>query len=268
MPETFKSVEQFVDETAGSLDTTEVFARLQAVVQTAHDKVAGRFELDRDSSTDRFEDYGKDAGLDATVRGYVGPEVDWLVHSWVANHAQSFTNLHLTLWLGPQVRVPHLAIALGTFPVPWCYLDLVPRSDLAVDLDSLDRYYTPLNEEHLDVRARKDLDPFVSRALYVRQSLSETAHCFSAPDVEVGLTAIEELTERHVDRWLRFVDVAEPTPAGERAALAGRDEAVRRNIAELDPANSMGVRYFGQETTDALVRALWGGDRTSPRPGL
>jgi hypothetical protein len=26
------------------------------------------------------------------------------------------------------------------------------------------------------------------------------------------------------------------------------------------------VRYFGQELTDRLVRALWGGDRVLPRP--
>jgi hypothetical protein len=268
VPETFKSVEQFVDETAGSLDTAPVFARLQDIVQKGFDKVSGHFELTRDPSTDRFEDYGKDAGLDATVRGYTGPQVDWLIRSWVANHAVSFTNLHLTVWLGPQVKVPHLGIALGTFPVPWCYLDLVPRSDLMVDTESLDRYYEPLNEEHLEIRARKDVDPFVSRALYVREALSETAHCFSTPDVDAGITLIGELVERTVDRWLRYVDEAEPTPQGERRALAERDLAVRRNVAERDPANSMGVRFFGEETTDALVRALWGGDRTTTRPGV
>ena len=54
----------------------------------------------------------------------------------------------------------------------------------------------------------------------------------------------------------------------EQEALAERDLAVRRNVAELDPANEMAVRYFGQEQTDALVRTLWGGDRRIPRPGV
>ncbi len=55
-------------------------------------------------------------------------------------------------------------------------------------------------------------------------------------------------------------------PADERAALAATDERIRRNIAERDPANVMGVRFFGPETTQRLVRALWGGDRVLPGP--
>jgi len=79
---------------------------------------------------------------------------------------------------------------------------------------------------------------------------------------------VSELAEEHLDRWLGWVDEAERVPAEERAALAADDEAIRRNIAERDPANVMGDRYFGAETTQRLVRALWGGDRVLPRPGL
>ena len=37
-------------------------------------------------------------------------------------------------------------------------------------------------------------------------------------------------------------------------------------LAERDPANVMGVRYFGEQMTADLVKALWGGDRALPRP--
>ena len=57
-------------------------------------------------------------------------------------------------------------------------------------------------------------------------------------------------------------------PVEQRAALAESDLKLRRNIADRDPANVMGVRFFGEETTNKLVRALWGGDRALPRPGL
>jgi hypothetical protein len=77
---------------------------------------------------------------------------------------------------------------------------------------------------------------------------------------------VRSLTHAHVDRWLGWVDAAPAVPAAERDALAAADLATRRNIAERDPANVMGVRYFGEETTDRLVRALWGGDRELPRP--
>ena len=55
-------------------------------------------------------------------------------------------------------------------------------------------------------------------------------------------------------------------PVERRERLAADDLARRRTIAERDPANVMGVRFFGPEMTDRLVRALWGGDRVLPRP--
>ena len=65
---------------------------------------------------------------------------------------------------------------------------------------------------------------------------------------------------------MAFVDAAEPVPEERRAQLAADDLTRRRNIAERDPANIMAVRFFGEELTDRLVRALWGGDRQLPRP--
>jgi len=83
---------------------------------------------------------------------------------------------------------------------------------------------------------------------------------------EARLDQISELAHDRVDRWLEFVDQAEPVPQERRAQLAADDLARRRNIAERDPANVMGVRFFGEELTDRLVRSLWGGDRELPRP--
>ena len=270
MAETVKGVQDFVDESGASIDVTPAYTALWALVDELRVKVEKRFALTRDPSTERFDDYrgddGQGGGPRGTIRGYSGPEVDWMIHSWIANPTASFTNIHLTVWLGPQIKVPHFGLAFGTFPAVWCYIDSVPRSDLMVDLEHLDTYYEPVNEEHLDVRSRPGLANFVSRGLYVRQSLSETAHCFSCDDVDLALTTVRDLAHRHLDRWLQWVDEAPATDPAERPALAARDEAIRRNIAERDPANVMGVRYFGEELTADLVRALWGGDRVLPRP--
>jgi len=266
MPETVRSVADHVDASGANVDVSGAYQVLWSIIDELYQKVVARFELTRDPSTDRFEQYGGEGGPQGTVRAYSGPQVDWMVHSWLGDTAHSFSNMHLTVWLGPHIKVPHFGLAFGTFPDVWCYLDSVPRSDLMVDLDSLDRYYEPVNEEHLDVRSRDGLTNFVSRSLYVRTSLSSTAHVFTTPDFEKGASSVRELAHAHLDRWLRWVDEAEAVPVAERAALAERDLAVRRNVAERDPANVMGVRYFGQETTDALVRALWGGDRVLPRP--
>ena len=77
---------------------------------------------------------------------------------------------------------------------------------------------------------------------------------------------MSELAHRRLDQWLQWVAEAEPVPRERRQQLAADDLARRRNIAERDPANIMGVRFFGEEMTDRLVRALWGGDRVLPRP--
>jgi hypothetical protein len=250
-----------------NVDITEAYADLWKLLAELKDKVFARFELQPDPSTAEFATYGGPEGPRGELTAYVGPEVDWAVHSWLGNPQYSFSNMHLTVWLGPQVKVPHLGIAFGTMPDLWCYLDYVPRSDLMVDLEALDTYYEPTNEQWLALRARDDVGPFISRALYVREALSETAVCFSAAYTPELIARLSELAHAHVDRWLAWVDAAAPTPEDERAPLATRDEAVRRNVAERDPANEMGVRYFGQEMTDRLVAALWGGGRALPRPG-
>ena len=265
MAETIKSVADFVAESGETIDVTPAYEALWGLVDELKQKVEKRFALTRDPSTERFESYTGD-GPTGTIRGYSGPEIDWMIHSWIANPKASFTNIHLTIWLGPQIRVPHFGLAFGTFPQVWCYLDYLPRADLLVDLDYLDIYYEPLNAEHLDVRARPGIDAFVSHSLHVRESLTNTSHCFSCLDLEQSLALTRELAHSRLDRWLQWVDEAPIVPEDERPALRARDEAVRRNIAERDPANVMGVKYFGEEMTKDLVSALWGGTRELPRP--
>lgn len=265
-----KYVQEHLDA-AGPADVTAAFADWQALVERLKDKVAARFELQRDPSTEpleAFDDGGTGSGARGRVRGYTGPEIDWMVHSYMENASLGFCNVHLTIWLGPQVKVPHFGLALGCFPQGWLYLDSVPRSYLVTDTDSFDRYYEPVNARWEQVRNDNDwLEPFVSRSAFVRAGLSPTAFCSMAPADDRMTALVSELAEEHLDRWLGWVDAAEPVPAEDRAALAVDDEAIRRNIAERDPANVMGDRYFGAETTQRLVRALWGGDRELPRPG-
>lgn len=271
MPETFTSVQALVDASGGNVDVTSAYEPLWNLIAELKDKVAERFELTRDPSTEKFETYSgtnEDGtpGPAGTIRGYTGPEIDWMVHSWIANPLASFTNIHLTIWLGPQVRVPHFGMAFGTMPMVWAYMDYVPRADLVADLDYLDTYYSPLNQFAWDRRQTPGLDRFVSHSLHVREALTETATVFSCTDTEKALSVIVPEAHERLDRWLRWVDEAPRVPEEEQAALRARDEIVRRNIAERDPANEMGVRYFGEQMTADLIRSLWGGDRTLPRP--
>ncbi|MEV6968226.1 oxidoreductase [Hamadaea sp. NPDC051192] len=266
MAETLQHVEDMVDN-APQIDVHDTFHQFQEILAELKAKIDARFELQRDPSTLDLEQYGSyPDGPGGSLAAYSGPEVDWMVHSWLGNPAASFANLHLTVWLGPQIRVPHLGIALLVWPEGWFYIDGVPRTNLMVDGDYYDRYYAGLDEAWLAHRADPEFEYFVSRAGFIRASLSPTAYCYSFPRNERTIGVVRGILTDYVDRWLRWVDEAEPVPAADRAAQAELDLAIRRNIAERDPANVMGVRYFGQETTDRLVRGLWGGDRTLDRP--
>ncbi len=266
MSQNLKSVQEYFDE-AGPTDVTSLLADWKTLVDRMATKVKDRFELEADPSVANLASFDSENGPSGSVRAYAGPEIDWMIHSHMENAAMGFVNVHLTIWLGPQIKVPHFGMALGAFPQGWMFLDSVARSNLLTDTDSFDRYYGPLNDEWEQLQAQNDfLTPFVSRSAFVRASLSPTAMCFMAPGDERTTKLVTEVAERHLDRWLGWVDEAERVPAEEQAALAASDEATRRNIAERDPANEMGERFFGPDMTQQLVRALWGGDRTLPRP--
>lgn len=267
MRETLQGVEEIFDSRP-TRDTTEVVEHLWATTEELMARLGDRFEFARDPSTDDLESYRGDAEYPAgRLAAYAGPEIDWLVHSWIGNPPLGFTNMHVTVWLGPHIDVPHFGFACGTLPDVWFYVDYNPRSDLMLDTAALDRFYEPLNEQFLALRADPGLIPFTSKALYVRQALSHVALCFTTEANEARLEQIRTLAHDRLDRWLRHVDEAGPTQPESRGPLAAHDLLRRRNIAERDPANVMGVRFFGQDMTDRLVRALWGADRLLPRPG-
>jgi hypothetical protein len=267
--ETIKSVVEMLDERP-PVDNLPVFHQLYDISLELRKKIEARFELHPDASVKDFQPYHGLPGTGATGSQFTfsGPEIDWFVHSWIGNPQHGFCNIHITVWLGPHIRAPHFGLAIATVPDMFFYMDYIPRVDLMTDLAYLDRYYEPLNERYLEIRKRPELAYFTSKSLYVRQALSETAVCYTCPPSDERIAFVRSLAHEMLDRWLKWVDDAEPVPVEERAALAARDLAIRRNIAERDPANIVGERLFGKELTDRLVRNLWGGDRVLPRPGL
>jgi hypothetical protein len=264
--ETVQHVEEMLDASP-VIDVNDTFAQFQQLLADLKAKIDARFATTRDPSTETLEQYGTyPEGPGGRVAAYSGPEVDWMVHSWLGDPSRSFVNLHLTCWLGPQVKVPHLGIALLCWPGGWFYTDYIPRTDIVVDGDYFDRYYAPPNEAWLEHRADPEFAWFTSRAGFIRASLSPNAYVYSFERTARNIQVVSDRLHAQVDQWLAWVDAAPEVPLEERDALRERDLATRRNIADRDPANVMGVRYFGEETTQRLVRALWGGDRELPRP--
>jgi hypothetical protein len=261
-----RSIEEMIADSP-AIDNRETFEALWGIVGEMFAKVQQRFELKRDESTADLNTYGQvDGGAGGSLSTYAGPEIDWLVHSWTGNPAITFTNMHLTINLGPQVDVPNFGFALGTIPDLFWYMDYMPRKELLMNPDYADKYYGgEANDQFIAMQRDDSFKPFVSRDLYTRVAQSPDSVCYGAPDSAANLEIISKLAHAQLDRWLAWVDAADPVPVEQRAALAERDLFVRRTISQRDPANNVAVQLYGKEMADRLVKALWGADRSLPR---
>ncbi|BAZ32718.1 red chlorophyll catabolite reductase [Cylindrospermum sp. NIES-4074] len=241
---------------------TTLFEQLWGITNELRQKLDARFQVQPDPSTQNLQSYSGSTGeTQGSLNTFTGKEIDWLVHSWLRDRQSGFSNMHLTIWLKPHIRVPHLAFAFATVPHLFFYMDYIPRSDLFTDLEYLDRYYEPVNKRYLAMLEDSRFQQYISKTLYIRQAQSHTSLCYTSPVTEETIALVRTVAHEMMDRWLIWVDEAESVPDNERAALSERDLIVRRAIAERDPDNQIAVRLFGQELTDQLVRALWGGDR-------
>lgn len=260
------SVEDLVDANP-NIDNSATFDRLWTITGALFARVKERFDVTMDPCTHDLQPYqGKD-GAAGYLAAYSGPEIDWLIHSWTGNPKASFTNMHLTINLGPHIDVPSFGFALGTMPDIFWYMDTMPRKELVSNPAYSDAYWSgEPNKAFFAQLAEAGFTPFVSRDVYTRASLSPNAFCYSATINDTTIASIEAASHAALDRWLTWVDAAVPLPIEQRAAQATRDEFLRRTICERDPANAIAARLFGDDLTDRLVATLWGGTRTLPRP--
>ena len=266
--ESLQHVTELLDAT--KVDNTEWFEKLWSLTAQLRSRIDERFPiLVRDPSSLPHDRYAgpESGGPNGHMTSWVGEPIDWMVHSNLVNPTMGFCNMHLSMWLGPTVKVPHCAFAFGTFPDLFMLGDFPARTDTIIDTEHLYTYYESVNALWLKHRANENLRPFTSRALYVRETLSETAFCFLADRTEENLATYTEIANEMLDIWFAWLAAAMPTPEVERSALAERDLKVRRYAAELDPANALAVRYFGADRVHLLERQLWGGDRQIGRIG-
>lgn len=269
MAEVSKTLVELVDERP-NIDNSETFVQLWDIYRSARQLFDKRFKVSMDLGCAEFvPEYEGLPGTGARgmVSAWSGPEIDWFIHSWIGNPKHSFTNMHFTVWLGPHIKVPHLAIALGTVPDVFFYCDFLARADTTIDLDHFDRYFGgETNDEYFAFRRNPNMVQFVSPSNYVRRVMSESGICITSQSSPENIKFIGDMVFKRLNRWLKWVDEAAPVPVAERAALAERDLALRKNCALRDPANVIGDRLFGPAMTERLVSTLWGGNRVSQRP--
>jgi hypothetical protein len=265
--ETLQTVQQLIDE-SGPVDVTWIYEQWRDKLAELMAKVSDRFELTLDESTKGLEVAGElGSGIHGQVQCFAGPDIDWMVYSWMADPKHGFANLHLTISPGAHVDIPTFGLAFANFGTrPWGFVDSVARRNVATDWDYHEKYFGSINDRWLQIRREyPDLDWFTSPTAHIRAVTSSTAFCYSGPMNQSTVDIIQGYGEEHLDRWLGWWDDAEPTAPEEREELSQLTEDVRRIVAQKDPANAVVVRLIGQDLTDQLVSALWGEHRTLPR---
>lgn len=241
-----------------NLERLTIFDHLQKIQSELYQKLAARCNLRPEPVNHPLQSFcSPDRSVTGSLKTFVGTNIDLLVYSFLNAPKMGFSTMRLTTWLSPQIQVPHLAFEFGTMPDVFFYMDYVPRVDLWSDLEYVEQFYEPINSAYLKLRNDPNFSLFVSKGLYVRQFQSPVHLCFTCSDAADSLAAIRTTAHEMCDRWLIWLDRAEPVPVESQAALAERDLRMRRISAERDPGNAIATKIFGAELADRLVRSLW-----------
>jgi len=242
-----KTIMQFLAESP-DVDVSRAWERCWKIQTDVVGRVRDRFGVTRHPSCEGEEYYqSADGQLEGSFRAYSGPDVDWLVHSWIGNRQASLLDMNATVFLGQQTRVPHLVIIFGTIPKLYFYAEYSPRVDLRTNLEYLQKYYEPANEAFLTFRSDPDWTRFVSHGTYLRALMSPVATSSHAELDDANIDTCEKYLGEFVDRWFRWLDEAEEVPEEERAAQQAFDFKTRELGYRTDPMNVLPRKVFGEK---------------------
>jgi hypothetical protein len=183
--------------------------------------------------------------------------VQKVVSSRFALSTPAMDSHSVVVFTRPDSAVPHFgldSVRIGSRV--HLYVDLLPKRDLSVSLDYLDRCYVPLT----NVRSALEQDTrFMQSGAPLRhRALLSPWHALYTLD-PADLDAAEAYVESYVSHWASLLrsDAPELESSPE---LVARDLVYRKTLYSraVDPAWSMLDRAIGQSTVDEILAALSG----------
>lgn len=254
-----KTIHEFLAENP-DVDVSKAWERCFGILTGIKDRIAGRFPVQRHPSCAGREYYtSPDQRFEGSFSAYSGGGVEWLVHSWLGNRKASILDMNATCFLGQDTDTPHLIVIFGTIPKLFFYADYVPRRDLRVDTDYLDRYYGgEVNEAFLKLRGDSAFHWSVSHGTYMRALLSPVAQSLAGDLTDANIDKLEAYAEGFVGRWLAWLDQPRAVPPEQRAELQRHDHRVRALGYQRDPMNKLAENVFGADQVENMINMRMG----------
>jgi hypothetical protein len=250
-----KTITEFLAEQP-NVDVSRAWERCWGIHAGIVERVKQRFPVTKHPSTEGREYYTSlDKSMEGSFNAYTGPQVDWLVHSWLGNRKASLLDMNATVYLAQQSRVPHLVVIFGTVPKLFFYADYTPRVDLRMDMDYVNKYYEPANVPAIQFRGHRNFTWNWSHGTYLRGLMSPVCTSVMGELTDENIGLCEQYLKGFVDRWFGWLDEAEanPLPASERVAQQKYDYFLREAGYRTDPMNVLAQRGFGQAEFEKML---------------
>jgi hypothetical protein len=265
-----KTITEFLSEQP-NVDVSRAWERCWNTHAGIVERVKQRFPVTRHPSTLGREYFTSlDKSMEGSFNAYSGPQVDWLVHSWLGNRKASLLDMNATVFLSQQNRVPHLIVIFGTVPKLFFYADYTPRVDPRVNPDYVQKYYEPANAAAIKLRGHPNFSWNWSHGTYLRGLMSGVCTSIMGELTDENIGICEDYLKGFVDRWFGWLDEAEanPLPESERLAQQQYDYTVRELGYRTDPMNVLAMRAFGQADFEKMLETRIGMQQIAETRGV
>ncbi len=249
-----KTIHEFLAENP-NVDVSRQWERCWEIHGRIADRIVKHFGAKLHPISDGAEYYtSPDGQMEGAFFGYTGRDLDWFVRSWIGNRKASIIDMNINVALGQETQVPNLMLIFGTVPNLLFYADYVPRVELKVNEQYLERYYQgDVNKDYLEFRKNTDYVWTASHSPVIRSMQSPICSSYITSLTDEHLDQCEAYLGRFVDRWFGFLESAPKLDPQRRDAQQAYDFTWRDYTNRSDPMNVLAERVFGKERSQFML---------------